>query len=131
MFRRSALLAVFLSKTWTTDAQAAPGDPVAGATLAAACSACHALESGGKQKWGPSLVGVLDRPVGAQEGYRYGSYLEAGREAGDTWTEPRLRAWLVDSKAVARAADARTKMPAQQLTDDQLDDLVSYLRSLR
>ncbi|MCA9566291.1 MAG: c-type cytochrome [Myxococcales bacterium] len=136
MSRRAVYLAAICWMAWTPVAPGAaatdrPGDPVAGATLAEGCAGCHAMEEGARQRWGPSLVGVLDRPVGSEGGYRYGSFLASRREAGDTWTEPMLRAWLVDSKGMARAADERTKMPSQKLTPAELDDLLSHLRGAR
>lgn len=106
-------------------------DHAAGARLAEVCAACHALERGGKDRWGPNLFGIVDRPVGAEAAYRYGPYLRSRHAAGDTWDEGSLRAWLVASKDIARAAGTRTKMPMQQLTDDELDALVGYLRTLR
>ncbi|MEL6347633.1 MAG: c-type cytochrome [Myxococcota bacterium] len=126
-----ALLASFMVSP-TTPAASTSADRLAGARLAGElCAACHTFGDGDETGWGPDLDGIVDRPVGAEEGYRYGSYLRAQQAAGATWDEAALRAWLVDSKAIARAANNRTKMPAQRLTTDQLDDLMSYLRTLQ
>lgn len=129
---RSLLTLGLLGISGAAWAQEAPstGDPVEGALLAEVCAACHALEPEGKHRWGPSLVGVVGRPVGAED-YRYGSYLRARSDAGDRWTEDALRSWLVDSKDLARSAGLRTKMPAQGLTDAEVDDLLSYLRTVK
>jgi len=133
MTRRSLCLLAWLTSTATATEPPVPnrGDPVRGALLAERCASCHALSPDDRARWGPSLHGVVDRPMGAEADYRYGRYLREQAEAGTTWTEAALRQWLVDSKAVARAADARTKMPAQRLTELELDDLVAFLRTLR
>jgi len=133
MFLHRPVVFLLLLSPWAARA-AEPeptGDPVAGALVADTCRACHALEPGGEKKWGPPLVGVVDGPMGAEEGYRYGAYLRAQNEAGAVWSDAALRAWLVDSKAVAKAADGRTKMRPQRLPDDQIDDLLAYLRTLQ
>jgi cytochrome c len=144
MTRRTRLTAwLLLAATSATTPSVASADPptpsigapigeiAAGAELAELCARCHALRVGEESRWGPDLVGIVDRPMGAEPNYPYGSYLRARKEEGATWDDAALRAWLVDSKAVARAAEARTKMPAQELTDDQLDVLLPYLRGLK
>lgn len=109
---------------------AAPDVSPTGEELAEACASCHALASDAKQRWGPSLVGLRDRPVGSEAGYRYGSYLRARRDEGAVWDEQALRSWLVDSKGLAKAAGARTKMPSQDTDEAVLDRLIAYLWTL-
>ncbi len=107
------------------------GDPVVGKRLAERCLSCHILEPEGRKRWGPSLFGIVDKPVGSVPDYRYGRYLRDQHASGATWTEDSLRVWLTDSKEVARAAGGRTKMPGQDLGPRQVEDLISYLRTLK
>ncbi|MEQ1566634.1 MAG: cytochrome C [Myxococcota bacterium] len=127
-----SLAELLLAATFTTPPAAAsePPTPSAGAELVELCARCHALSVGEKARWGPDLVGVVGRPVGAEPGYSYGSYLVARNRDGAVWDEAALRVWLVDAKAVARTGEARTKMPTLALTDDQLDVLLPFLREL-
>lgn len=57
------------------------------------CSACHSLAHAPDHHIGPPLGGLLDRPAGAVEGYRYS---EALRNSGWRWSLPTLLAWLAD-----------------------------------
>lgn len=106
-------------------------EPQATPAIEQTCARCHALRPGDRSRWGPDLAGIFERSVGSEEGYRYGSYLREQGAQGATWTEQALRAWLVDSKAVARAADGRTKMPSQDLTEAQVEAVLSFLRTLK
>ena len=61
-----------------------------------ACSACHSLGKAPDHHIGPPLGGLLNRPAGAVEGYRYS---EALRSSGWRWSLPTLLAWLAEPDA--------------------------------
>ena len=61
-----------------------------------ACSACHSLGQTPDHHIGPPLGGLLNRPAGAVEGYRYS---EALRSSGWRWSLPTLLAWLAEPDA--------------------------------
>ncbi len=54
------------------------------------CAACHSLEPG-VQMMGPSLHGLMGRPVGGVEGFAYSAALQ---EADFTWDAETLSAFL-------------------------------------
>ena len=49
----------------------AGADLGAGEKLSKKCSACHVFDAGGQNKVGPALWNVVNRPLGASEGYAY------------------------------------------------------------
>ncbi len=107
------------------------GDPLQGVKVARKCNACHTFGQGGKNKTGPNLFGVFGRVKGSVTGFRYGSYLKAENSAGTLWDAASLRAWIVNSKAAAKASGYKTRMPAQKIKDTKADDLIAYLKTLK
>ena len=95
-----------------------------GAEVFRTCSACHTIGRGGADVDGPNLYGVVGAPV-AERRPRYG-YTQALRDAGGTWTERRLGAWLTDPAAFAPG----TAMGFPGLPDPQeRADVIAYLAS--
>ena len=92
------------------------------------CKACHTFEEGGKNKTGPNLFGIVGKKAGSAEGFKYGDYLQS---AGLVWTEENLRAWLADSKGMAKAAGGKTKMPSQKLKGDKADKVIEFMSGLK
>jgi cytochrome c2 len=64
------------------------------------CTACHQYERE-RNGVGPHLVGVIGRPVGSVEGYRYSDALLALGEEGAVWTQSEMIAWLEEPSAYA------------------------------
>lgn len=106
-----------------------PGDPAAGQELfaSATCVACHAI-GGYPANGDPSA-----EPVPLEEQARVGPNLthfnSRDEFAGgilDVQSDDDLRAWLRNPQLEKPGA----QMPNLQLTDEQIDDLVAYLRTL-
>lgn len=78
------------------------GDPDKGEDLFRNCLACHELKSesgerirrGGRA--GPNLYGVIGRPAGGLEGYRFSEGLSALNAAGLVWDEQNLAHFMAN-----------------------------------
>lgn len=101
----------------------ASADASAGEKLFRQCQACHSVEPG-KNATGPSLYGVVGRPVDSEDGYSYSGALE---KVADQWTPENLSGFLADPKGYAPG----TKMSFRGLKDvmDRAN-LIAWLESL-
>lgn len=98
------------------------------------CKACHTFKEGGKNKTGPNLFSIFGAKQGdtSRTGYKkYGSYLKAQNAAGATWNPCNMKAWLENSKSVAKATGAKTKMPPQKLKGAKADKVIAFLQGLK
>lgn len=85
------------------------------------CVACH-VATAPENKVGPHLVGLLGRPAGAVEDFRYS---QAMREADLVWTEETLSAYLRDPRGYIPGNRMAFAGIRQQ---DDLDALIAYLQ---
>ena len=102
-------------------AQAA--DAESGKNVFKQCMACHTTEQG-KNKVGPSLFGVVDRPAGKVDGFKYSKPMQEKAAGGLVWTPENLKAYITAPKEVVPGgtmAFAGIKDPAK------VDDLIAYL----
>lgn len=58
------------------------------------CKACHQVGEGARNRTGPVLNGVMGRPAGAVEGFRYSKAMEAAAADGLVWTQETLGQFL-------------------------------------
>lgn len=105
----------------------ADGDPVAGKKVFSKCIACHDATTG-KDKVGPTMVGVVGRTAGSLESYK-SKYSASMREAGEkglVWDEANLTEYLRDPKAVI----PKGKMAFPGLkSDEDLANVIAYLKA--
>lgn len=102
----------------------ASADPASGEKVFGKCKSCHKLEAGANGT-GPYLYGVVDRPIGASEGFRYSATL-SGMSA-DAWTPENLNAFLENPKGFA----AGTTMSFNGLRKiEDRADLIAYLQTI-
>lgn len=98
------------------------GDVEAGRVNFGQCRSCHTIEAG-VNRVGPSLHGVVGRPVGHAEGYRYSTAMAA---AGGVWDEQRLYDFLESP----REHVVGTKMTFLGIKDSQhRADIIAYLKT--
>ena len=103
----------------------AAATPEAGAAVFKKCAACHTDDSGGANKVGPNLWGVVNRPIGSHEGFSYSAVL-AGKSA-DPWDYDHLNQFLISPKTYAPG----TKMSFAGISKEaERADVIAYLRSL-
>ena len=102
-------------------AQAA--DAAAGKDVFKACMACHTTEQG-KNKVGPSLFGVVDRPAGKVDGFKYSKPMQEKAAGGLVWTPENLKAYITAPKEVVPGGT----MAFAGLKDaEKVDNLIAYL----
>ena len=88
----------------------------------APCAACHQIAPGvACDQTGPSLVGVVSRPVWSAPGY---AYSQALREMGGAWTVGRLDRYLQDVQGFALG----TTMPQPNLDKDGIAAVLQALQ---
>jgi cytochrome c len=98
--------------------------PVDGAALfKQQCGTCHTTSLSDAQRQGPPLVQIIGRPAGKFEGFHYSPGLA---QAGFTWDEPRLDAWLTNPQAVIPDA----VMAYRQARPETRAAIITYLKGL-
>lgn len=96
---RWRLLALVLLATFSLGATAAlaEGDPAAGKLVFRKCAACHTVQAG-RNRVGPSLAGIVGRPAGTVEGFKYSEAMKAFGAGGAVWDDAALDAYLANPK---------------------------------
>lgn len=65
------------------------------------CYACHATEPGRNTPAGPTLHGIVGRPIAAEPGFNYSPALRRLAQQQARWTPELLDRFLADPSAVA------------------------------
>ncbi len=101
----------------------AAADPVAGEAAFRACSSCHKVEEG-QNATGPSLHGVVGRPVDSVADFDYSGALEL---VADVWTPEHINSLITNPKVFAPG----TKMtyPGMRSAQDRAN-VIAYLATL-
>src|ERR1700676_1726605 len=132
MRKRRAILVMglgFCSAISTVDAASAQmpspaiKPPDGAALFKQQCATCHSTNPPDVPRQGPPLVQIIGRQAGKVEGFHYSSGLA---QAGFTWDEARLDAWLTDPQAVIPGAI----MAYRQARPETRAAIITYLRVL-
>ncbi len=102
----------------------AEGDATKGAKVFRKCKACHTATEE-KNKIGPSLVGIVDRPVATVEGFKYSKAMKEFGAEGNDWNAETLALYLKKPKALVK----KTSMAFAGLKkDDDIINIIAYLQ---
>ncbi|MCA0043125.1 cytochrome C [Celeribacter sp. ASW11-22] len=100
-----------------TSTAAFASDPEAGEKDFRKCKSCHVIADGDNViqkggKTGPNLYGVVGRPVGHEDGFKYSDGMLAVGETGMVWTEELLTEYVADPTAFidTHGGSGRSKM---------------------
>ena len=102
-------------------ASAQEGDPAAGAKVFNKCKACHVVDED-KNRVGPYLHGVIGRPAGTAEGFKYS---DAMKDSGIVWSEETIAEYSADPKAYVPGN--RIAFPGLKKQED-IKNLIAYLK---
>lgn len=109
----------------SSQAFALDGDEEAGEKLFKKCAICHSIEDT-KNKVGPHLVGVIDRPVATVDGFKYSKAMTEFGADGKVWDEALLAEYMAAPKAIVKG----TKMAFAGLKKEQeIADVIAYLKA--
>lgn len=104
----------------------ASADLAKGEKVGKKCVACHTFNEGGKNKVGPGLYGIVNRPIAGSDGFGYSSALTA-YAADKTWTYEELNGFLYKPKAHIKGTSMG--FAGIKKTEDRAN-MIAYLRSL-
>jgi cytochrome c len=102
----------------------AEGDAVAGKVVFKKCAPCHSTEP--VNRVGPTLAGIVGRPVATIEDYGYSPAMRAFGEDGKVWSEAQIAEYLMAPKAMVPG----TRMTFAGLKKiEDIANLIAYLRA--
>ncbi|MGQ3211004.1 MAG: c-type cytochrome [Shinella sp.] len=102
----------------------AEGDAIAGKTVFKKCAPCHSTEQ--VNRVGPTLAGIIGRPVATIEDYNYSPAMRAFTEGGRVWSEAQIAEYLMAPKAMVPG----TRMTFAGLRKiEDIANLIAYLKN--
>jgi len=103
---------------------AVASDPAAEAQFKKSCGVCHSVDPAAPPRQGPNLSGVIGRPAGTMEGFKYSPAFQAA-SGGVVWDEATLDRWISDPQAMIPG----TVMLYKQADPDKRRLVIEYLKT--
>ena len=118
--RSSGLYALVAAALAATPALAA--DVANGQKVFRQCQACHVVDQE-QNRVGPHLVGIIGRPAGAVEGFKYSPSMA---ESGIVWTPETIAEYLADPRGYVSG----NRMAFAGLRNaEEIADVIAYLEN--
>ncbi|MBF0425110.1 MAG: c-type cytochrome [Magnetococcales bacterium] len=102
------------------------------------CGVCHDISPEKKNQKGPFLWGIVNRPVGAAQGYRYSqAFMKHVQEHPFIWTEENLDTFLANPQQFIPNVRMSEHRVEHQISFDGIEDatnrhdLITYLKRLQ
>ena len=121
------LLAAFIAGVAAVACASPPATPSAGERAFQKCYSCHAAEAGRNDLTGPSLHGIIGRPVAAVPGFDYSPALRRFAVTHPRWTPELIDRYAADPEALV----PNTSMAFHGMPDPaERQALLDYLEGL-
>lgn len=132
-----AIIGTIIGAALAMPAFAQEGDAANGEKEFKKCKACHMVQSpdgedivkGGKT--GPNLYGVVGRPAGTEEGFKYSDALIELKDTGEVWTQEDLASYITDPNKFVqdKTGDAKAKTKMTFKLNKNQADVAAFLAS--
>ncbi len=87
------------------------------------CATCHTINPADAVRQGPSLSGIVGRPAGKADGFRYSAGFT---DANFVWDDTRLDAYLADPQAIVPGSIMAYRQPRAETRAA----IIAYLKEL-
>jgi cytochrome c len=87
------------------------------------CATCHTINPADAVRQGPSLSGIVGRPAGKADGFRYSAGFT---DANFVWDDTRLDAYLADPQAMVPGSVMAYRQPRAETRAA----IIAYLKEL-
>lgn len=106
---------------------ASDADPARGESLFKACSNCHEVGEGAKNKVGPHLDGIIGRKAGSLEGFKFSGAMKKAGEDGLSWSVQSIEDYIAKPRDYIKGN--RMSFRGMEKPQDR-SDLVSWLEQI-